>query len=243
MGRHYPHPVREVNIEPPAEIGVHEGLAYALFVPKRELLGGAVILHGAGSCKESHFDFSRVLRAAGIAALPFDLRGHGDSDGPMDDRALDDVGAMVALLRSAVGEDVPVGLRGSSMGGYLALVAAARVAATAVVAICPAPSESLVRGLEHGRFEFEADVPTLKRFLAANDDLDAVAGLEAPLLLLHAEGDDQVPVQHSRDLDAAAPNSRLVVLPGGHHRSIQHDALLQADAMRFLRKAFRAATA
>jgi uncharacterized protein len=235
--------VRAVNIEPPTEIGVHEGLAYALFLPKGEPLGGVVILHGAGSCKESHFDFARVLRAAGIAGLPFDLRGHGDSVGRMDDTALDDVGAMVALLRAACGEERSIGLRGSSMGGYLALVTAARVGASAVVAICPAPAEGLVRGLQRGRFEFDADRPALERLLAANDDLEAVARLSMPLMLLHAEGDDQVPVEHSRDLHSLAPSSRLIVMPGGHHRSIQHDPELQSDAMRFLRRAFTAAAA
>jgi hypothetical protein len=31
---------------------------------------------------------------------------------------------------------------------------------------------------------------------------------------------------------------RLITLPGGHHRSIQHDAELQGEALRFVDKAF-----
>jgi hypothetical protein len=31
--------------------------------------------------------------------------------------------------------------------------------------------------------------------------------------------------------------SRLITLPGGHHRSIQHDPELQAVSLRFLGKA------
>src|SRR5205823_11096875 len=69
----------------PADIGKHDGLAYALWLPEREPpRGGVVILHGAGSCKESHYDFARVAIAAGFAAVAFDQRGHGASDGPMD---------------------------------------------------------------------------------------------------------------------------------------------------------------
>jgi pimeloyl-ACP methyl ester carboxylesterase len=202
-----------------------------------------VILHGASSCKESHFDFARVLRGGGVASIAFDLRGHGASDGPMDGRALDDVGAMVALLRSACGERLPVALRGSSMGAYLALVTAARLGAVAVVAICPPSAEHLLRGLDEQRFEFTVDRPALAAVLAANDAMDAVARLEAPVLLMHAEGDDQVPVGHSRELHAAARSSRLLVVPGGHHRSIQHDRELQAAAMRFLRRVFSEAGA
>ena len=78
--------------------------------------------------------------------------------------------------------------------------------------------------------------------LEAHDAETAIAALDVPILLMHAEGDLQVPVEHSRALHAAAPHSRLLVTPGGHHRSIQHDDDLQSDAGRFLRRAFRALT-
>jgi pimeloyl-ACP methyl ester carboxylesterase len=45
-----------------------------------------------------------------------------------------------------------------------------------------------------------------------------------------------VPVAHSRELARIAPNAELVVVPGGHHRSVQHDAELQGHALRWLRK-------
>ena len=66
--------------------------------------GGVVILHGAGSCKENHHDFARAALGAGLAAIAFDQRGHGDSQGAMDGRALDDVVAIAALLRSGIGD-------------------------------------------------------------------------------------------------------------------------------------------
>src|SRR3979411_898458 len=111
----------------PAEMAVHAGLAYSLWLPERRTAprGGVVILHGAGSCKESHHDFARVAVAAGLAAIAFDQRGHGASGGPMDARALDDVVAIAGLLRAAIGDQsAPVAVRGSSMGGYLAIIAA-----------------------------------------------------------------------------------------------------------------------
>jgi uncharacterized protein len=54
---------------------------------------------------------------------------------------------------------------------------------------------------------------------------------------MHAEGDEAVPVEHSRALHAAAPASRLEVVPGGHHRSVQHDAELQDLSVRFVLRA------
>ena len=38
-------------------------------------------MHGAGSAKESHFDFARGCRDEGMAALAY-ARGHGRSGGP-----------------------------------------------------------------------------------------------------------------------------------------------------------------
>ena len=239
--------VRERTIETSAETGRHDGLAYALWLPDEPPAGAVLVLHGAGSCKESHYDFGRAARGMGLAALAFDQRGHGESEGRMGSGAVDDVASMAALLRgrasaAAGGAPVRLGLRGSSMGGYMALVSAAPVAADAVVAICPAGSEHLLRGLREQRFEFAADVPALEEFLSAHDVVRAVADLSCPLLLLHAEGDEQIPVEHSRTLhDAAdAARTRLLVIPGGHHRSIQHDGELQGESLRFVLRAFAA---
>jgi pimeloyl-ACP methyl ester carboxylesterase len=217
---------------PPAEVGKTDGLAYTLWLPEGDPWAGVVIIHGAGSSKESHHDFARAARSAGLSAICFDQRGHGDSGGRLDGRALEDVATVAALLG-----DLPLATRGSSMGGYLAILAAERLGAAAVVAICPASSDGLWRGLRGGELDFPADVASLERFLAEHP-LDVVAErLTAPLLLLHAEGDERVPVEHSRELAARAPQAKLVIVPGGHHRSVQHDAELQGLALRWLRRA------
>jgi pimeloyl-ACP methyl ester carboxylesterase len=228
--------MRIPNVPPPDRLGRVDGLAYALHLPEGESRGGVVILHGAGSSKESHLDFARLCAAHGMAAVAFDQRGHGESDGPMDARAAADVAAVAGVLPPG-----PVALRGSSMGGYLALVAADGADAAAVVAICPASADGLARGIRAGRFDFAADVEATTAFLAEHPVDEAAARLTCPLLLLHAEGDETVPVAHSRELHARAPGSRLVVAPGGNHRSVQHDPELQAASIRFLRQAFAAA--
>lgn len=237
---------RTVNPVLPDERAVLDGLAYSVWLPAAEVKprGGVVVLHGAGSCKENHHDFARALRAVGLAALVFDQRGHGESAGPMDARALDDVVAMAKRLRESMIERAPlqtappIALRGSSMGGYLAILAAAAVQARAVVAICPATAAGLMRGLAADSLGFQGDRSALEHLLAKHDLHAAVAELSVPLLLLHAEGDEQVPVEHSRELAQrmSNPQSRLVVVPGGHHRSVQHDPELGALTLRFLER-------
>ena len=199
-----------------------------------------VVLHGAGSSKENHHDFTRGAVAAGFGAIAFDQRGHGASEGPMDGRALKDVATMATLLRDELkAADAPIALRGSSMGGCLAILAAPIARAKAVVAICPADPEGLRRGLHSGELGFDADLGALERLLAENDLHRTVKSLGIPLLLLHAEGDERVPVQHSRELAERmnVPHSRLITVPGGHHRSVQHDPELRAVALRWIDRA------
>jgi pimeloyl-ACP methyl ester carboxylesterase len=227
---------RVVAIAPPEDLGRRDGLAYALFLPAGEARASVLILHGAGSAKESHYDFARECRAYGFAALAFDLRGHGESEGELGRGLFDDLAAMAALLPAGA----PLALRGSSMGGYLALVGAERVGARAVVAICPAGAEQLRRGLRTEAFDFRADARALDALLSEHDEMLAARGLEVPLLLLHAEGDERVGVEHSRELARVAPQARLITLPGGHHRSVQHDGELQATALRWLEKSLTA---
>jgi uncharacterized protein len=226
---------------PPPELGVHDGLAYALFLPEGEPAAGVVILHGAGSAKESHFDFARGCREDGIAALAYDARGHGHSSGSFGPGAIDDALAMVELLRAHAPR---VALRGSSMGGFQAIHAGARDSAVcAVVAICPSPEDGLLRFLRSGQgLEFECDAVACEPWLESLDLYEAAGrlGPETALLLLHARGDEQVPYTVSEDLYAAAREpKRLLLLPGGHHRSIQHDLELQAVTRKFIRNAGR----
>jgi pimeloyl-ACP methyl ester carboxylesterase len=224
--------------EPP-QLGERNGLAYALFLPEEEPSAGIVICHGAGSAKESHFDFGRAVRGAGMAAIAFDARGHGRSQGDFGPTAFADVIEMVDLMR----EHTPnVALRGSSMGGFQALHAAAIAdpPVVAVVAICPATEEMLLRGVRADRFEFRMDPAQVEPWLQTLDIRKAVASLagKTAVMFMHAEGDEQVPYTVSEELFLVAGDpKRKLIVPGGHHRSLQHDGEMQAETIRFVRKA------
>src|SRR3954452_10556415 len=223
--------------EPP-QLGELGGLAYALFLPDEEPNAGIVICHGAGSAKESHFDFGRAARGAGMAAIAFDARGHGRSQGDFGPTAFADVIEMVDLMR----EYTPnVALRGSSMGGFQVLHAAAIAdpPVVAVVAICPATEEMLLRGVRAHRFEFRMDRAQVEPWLQTLDIRKAVASLagRTAVMFMHAEGDEQVPYTVSEELFLVAGQpKRLLIVPGGHHRSLQHDGEMQAETIRFVEK-------
>ncbi|MDQ3648118.1 MAG: lysophospholipase [Actinomycetota bacterium] len=224
----------------PPELGTRDGLSYALFRPEGDPPAGVVIVHGAGSAKESHFDFARNLRGAGLLALAYDVRGHGRSAGEFGPTAFGDVLSMCDLVR----EHAPaVSIRGSSLGGWQAIHAAALDSSiAAVVALCPAHEERLLGMLRSPDevYEMRVDRELAARWIAEQDIFAAVTKL-APrtgLLLLHAQGDEQIPYTVSEELYAAALEpKRLVVVPGGHHRSLQHDMEIQDLSRRFVLEA------
>jgi uncharacterized protein len=224
---------------------LHNGLAYALSLPNDPPpWPGIVVVHGAGSRKENHADFAGLANASGWAALTFDLPGHGKSEPEMTGTAVDAVISMAHLLEVQDGVDESrVCLRGSSLGGFLALCAAAAAPEIAgVIAICPASEDHLARGVRQGRFEMRAGDPMdLEAWLLSQDVGEAVERIAGrPLILMHAEGDTQIPSDHSEELyERAGEPRKLVIAPGGAHTTVQHDAELQGAALRWLERELR----
>jgi uncharacterized protein len=227
--------------------GNHNGLAYALWLPDgTPPFPGVVVVHGASSRKENHADFARLATANGWAALTFDLPGHGKSEPEMTGAAVEAVISMVDLLAVQPGVDsARIVVRGSSLGGFLALLAAAATSEIAgVIAICPASEGHLARGVRSGRFEMRIGDPVdMEAWLLTQDVGEAVERIAGrPLILMHAEGDTQVPSDHSEELfERAGEPRKLVIAPGGAHTTVQHDPELQGAALHWLEREMRAA--
>ena len=225
----------------PAEHDFHDGLAFVTWLPDTDPpWPSVVVIHGAGSRKENHADFARLARDFGWAVLAYDQRGHGESLGEISPSAVNDAIAMARRLGSHEGVDAErVCVRGSSMGGFIAIHAAAVSDAIAgTIAICPPGERMLIEGMRSDRLEMPADRDALEPWLGEHDLRDAVslAGSK-PLVILHAKGDEEVPFDWSEELYAhAAEPRKLIVVPGGHHRSVQHDAELQTVALRWLER-------
>lgn len=80
-----------------------DGLALSgTFVLPDGATQAAVLVHGGGVTREEGGFFTRLaagLAEAGIASLPFDLRGHGESGGRQEDLTIADI---LADIRAAV---------------------------------------------------------------------------------------------------------------------------------------------
>jgi fermentation-respiration switch protein FrsA (DUF1100 family) len=228
----------------PTEVGVERGRPYLLWLPAGDPpWPGMLILHGAGSRKENHADFARACAARGWAALAFDQRGHGASTDEMVPGALADIARMAGFLAALDGVDgTRICVRGSSMGGFLAIHAAASSHAIAgAIAICPAGEDGLRRALRSGSLEVRAGAEAraaLDAWLGEHDLRQAVALIgRKPLLLAHARGDERIPYTWSEELHESAREPRkLILVSGGHHRSVQHDPELQEVALRWMER-------
>jgi len=175
------------------------------------------------------------------AWLRVDLRGHGDSDGRFADfrlsRALSDLDAILSWLGSR-----PVVLVGSSMGGWLSVLAAQRqpVAVRGMLLIAPAlnfirdhlgsmPPAQLRAWRAAGRRDF-ADLYDGSRYsldfavLADAEPLDVLRNqaprFDCAVETVHGERDEVVPLDVSRRLMRwlRPGQGRLSVVAGADHR-------------------------
>lgn len=223
-------------------------LVGSLHHPAGEAIGGAAICHGMLSDRGSpkHQAIAEALAARGLLTLRFDFTGRGESEGAIEeisyDGQLGDLTSAVAFLRRRI---QPISLVGSSMGGAVALLYAAgdpAVARLAVVATVGRPAEVL-EGLggdevdrqlrEQGTFELAGHRlgPGLVESSRRVDVVGAARAFDRPLLLIHGELDDVVPLAQAEELARVAPRAELVVIPGGDHM-LRDDGLQRWLAQR-----------
>lgn len=183
--------------------------------------------------------------AAGRACLRFDYSGHGESDGRFVDgtisRWLEDSLAAIALATPR--EQAPV-LVGSSMGGWLALLAARHLAAAGrpvagLVLLAPAPdfterlmrpalSAAALRDIETAGVHMQPSpygdpVPITGALLADGRRhllLDGALRTHAPVHILQGMADPDVPWRHATALveHLAGDPAVLTLIKDGDHR-------------------------
>ena len=165
---------------------------------------------------------SDSLCRSGMAAVRFDYHGCGDSEGDLYDTTVSGrVEDLYAVIDHVVGEhrlDGPLGLLGSSLGGYVSLLTAQK--RPGIKAVCTWATPFDLKGLaEHSN---HPDLDKLGPGFfedAKKHDLGASMGGISRLLVLHGERDEIVPEAHAHKIHRSASEPKaLHVIPSADHR-------------------------
>ena len=199
--------------------------------------GTVILCHGMDSNRNSEklVHLARVLARRGIITLRFDFAYVGESSEKFADITysgeVEDLRAACSFMRDRYAGKI--GVLGSSMGGTVALLYAAEEPDIAALVAIAAPvhpeafprrilnPEQLQRWRERGFTFYNGQ----RLNLALLEDLEKIDVLQAarkvvcPVLIIHGEADEVVPVEEAHELNAClSGRKKLTIMKGADHR-------------------------
>ena len=203
-----------------------------------------VVIHGfTGHIEEPHIlAVSRAMNAVGFATLRADMYGHGQSDGTFRNHTLFKwMTNALTVIDYARGLDfvTDIYLCGHSQGGLLVMLAAAMKhdVIKGLIPLSPACMiPEIARSGELLGLSFDPDhIPEVLnswdgRELDGNYARvaqtirveDAIERYRGPVLIVHGDADEAVPVQYGIRAAEAYANGRLVLISGDDHCYNRH---------------------
>lgn len=183
-----------------------------------------VLSHGLFSDKESakYIRLAEEIAKEGMAAIRFDYRGLGESEGLIEDTTisgrLKDLQEVVRFVIGRTDSKGRIGLMGSSLGGYLSLLQAPREPFSMATVVWATPShlndlenEKAQGDLSRLGDEFYQD---LKRY----DLLKELCKVKN-VLIIHGDQDEMVPVDHAFKIHEHLQSPKEIhIFPDGDHR-------------------------
>lgn len=203
-----------------------------------------ILLHGFAGHAQTMAGLARAAAANGYVALALSLRGWLGSEGENDQglrQPLDVLAAIDWLGSRPLVDRERLALVGASMGGQVALLAAAHKPPIKAVAAFYAPSD-LARWREANPFVRDyLDDLCGPEGLPVRSPILRVAQIDAPVLLVHGDADENVPVDQSTAMAEALQAhgkevESLVVHSGTHFFSEQQNAVARRKLFDFLRR-------
>ena len=202
-----------------------------------------ILLHGFTSSKDRPHNIrtAAAMRDAGFATLRFDLYGHGESGGEFRKHTLFKwISNTLAVIHWAEEQGFDeLYLSGHSQGGLVAALAAGMEPDRIRGLILRAPAFMIPQSAREGNMlgrPFDPDripnvIGTIKELELDGDYIrvaqmihveDAVDRFRGPVLILHGDRDDTVPLKDSQKYSERYENCDLIVLPGETHHFDQH---------------------
>lgn len=194
-------------------------LAGVLHSPADGASACIIACHGLFSSKDSekYVDIAHRFCEENLAVLRFDFRGCGESGGKFEDTSLtgrmEDLESALNFVQEQGYESV--GVMGSSLGGTVAVLAAAKDRRVKALVTWAAPSrlDELFRG---GVIE---GLEKLWWDARKYDVVKAVKEIHCPILIVHGSLDEQVSLSHAKVLyENANKPKEMEIIQGADHR-------------------------
>lgn len=198
----------------------------AWHVPPRGDKPVVLYFHGNGGALNLRVDRFGKIVAQGFGLLALSYRGYGGSSGkPTEEGLIEDARAAYAFAA----ERYPrIAVWGESLGTGVAIALAAEKPVTHVILDAPFTSTADVAA----DLYWFLPVRLLMKDQFRSDQ--RIKRVSAPVLILHGEADDIIPIAYGERLLAMIPGKKQMVrFPGGYH--VDLDRLGAADAaLKFL---------
>jgi alpha-beta hydrolase superfamily lysophospholipase len=178
--------------------------------------------HGNGETVADYDDMANLFRGINCALMIAEYRGYGWSQGKArGSTLLSDAEAVFKMLPTLTTEDnqtIPLYILGRSLGGAAAIHLTYRypeevegLILESTFAHAPLLLNSL--GLPHA---------LLKRLPGLFGNIDKIRQTLTPLLIIHGESDNIIPIEHARMLYEASPvkQKRLLSIPKAGHNNL-----------------------
>ncbi|MGW4636548.1 alpha/beta hydrolase [Nocardia sp. NPDC004415] len=219
------HPVKHVA-QTPAALGLKyrdlsmrtaDGIdVHGWFVPAERPRGHILYAHGNAGTIGDRVAIIALLVAAGFDVLAFDYRGFGHSTGTPGEQGtyLDARAARTALLEQPGVDPERVLYLGKSLGGGVLLELATEHLPAGMILMS---TFSGMRDAARSVYPF-LPAPLIPD---AYPSLRRIATLRVPILMMHGDRDELLPLRHAERLYAAAAEPKqLIVVPGAGHNDV-----------------------
>lgn len=173
-----------------------------------------------------------AFAAQGFGVLAVSWRGYGASTGlPSENGLYEDARAALAILVESYGIPMErIVLYGESLGTGVAVHFGALTGFAMVV--LEAPYTSVEKRAQEKFFYVPVHYILRSKF----DSLSKIGTLSSPLLVIHGEKDDIIPIKHGRTLFDAAPEPKKALFYPGYGHSDFPPELLAQEVMNYARE-------
>ena len=189
---------------------------------------GVIVSHGFSSNKENVSIYTKFLQSKGYSTLTFDYSGHGESGGDISNTTAttwkDDLNAAIDFMQQYCDG---IALLGFSLGGMSSLLCSSRSKATMAIAPPTNFRQLVAHSIKTGL------VKKLKEFIdfgglsikhsfitdsAKYDMKNIMKKIKCPVLIIHGDEDDIVPLTQSQEIvEYINEPKKLVIIEGMTH--------------------------